>query len=106
MDGDVDRLGEHHACYSAPKDDRIYSYMTGMFAGIPFTARGYCVFNPETAPELPATAAGTLPYMCNYAMSDMPDGFVGGQATWIGMTTNIDGYLKTRIVTIRLLNII
>src|SRR5439155_21769806 len=46
---DSEPLGGHHGCYSVNKDNKIYGYMTGTFAGIPFTARGYCVFNPERA---------------------------------------------------------
>ena len=99
---DADPLGQHHGCYSINKDNKIYSYMTGTFVGIPFTARGYCVFNPERAPEPPASAAGTLPYMCNYGISDLPEGYIGGQSTWNGMTTDFHDYLTTTIGTVRL----
>jgi hypothetical protein len=95
--GEVRRLGGHHGCYSVNKDGLIYSYMTGTFAGLPFTARGTCVFNPERAP-----APAVTPYTCNYALSDLPTGYVGGQATWNGITTNDPGYLTTTIGTIRL----
>jgi hypothetical protein len=76
--------------------------MTGTFAGVSFTARGYCVFDPERAPELPGSAEGTLPYMCNYEISDLPDGYIGGQSTWNGITTDLHGYLTTTIGTVRL----
>jgi len=99
---DAEPLGQHHGCYSTNKDNKIYSYMTGTFVGIPFTARGYCVFNPERAPEPPASAAGTLPYMCNYGISDLPEGYIGGQSTWNGMTTDFHDYLTTTIGTVRL----
>ena len=99
---DSETLGGHHGCYSVNKDNKIYGYMTGTFAGIPFTARGYCVFNPERAPELPGSAAGTLPYICNYGISDLPEGYIGGQFTWNGITTDFHGYLTTTIGTVRL----
>jgi hypothetical protein len=99
---DAEPVGGHHGCYSINKDNKIYSYMTGTFAGVPFTARGYCVFNPDRAPEPPASAAGTLPYMCNYGMSDLPEGYVRGQSTWNGITTDLNGYLTTTMGTVRL----
>jgi hypothetical protein len=97
VDGAVQRLGEHHGCYSVNKNEMIYCYMTGTFADMPFTARGTCVFNPERAPE-----PGVTPYTCNYAMSDLPNGYVGGQSTWNGVTTDDPGYLTTTIGTVRL----
>ena len=90
------RLGGHHGCYSVNKNGLIYSYMTGTFAGIRFTARGTCTFNPERSPQ-----SGVSPYSCNYAMSDLPDGYVGGQATLNGVTTDISGCLTTTVGTIR-----
>ena len=91
------RLGEHHGCYSVNKNGLIYSYMTGTFAGIRFTARGTCTFNLERAPQ-----SGVSPYSCNYAMSDLPEGYVGGQSTWNGVTTDISEYLTTTVGAIRL----
>lgn len=97
VDAKAGRLGGHHGCYSVNKNGSIYSYMTGTFAGIRFTARGTCTFNPERAPQ-----PGVSPYSCNYAMSDLPDGYVGGQVTWNGVTTDVSGYLTTTVGTIRL----
>ena len=91
------RLGEHHGCYSVNKNGLIYSYMTGTFAGIRFTARGTCTFDLERAPQ-----SGVSPYTCNYAMSDLSDGYVGGQSMWNGVTTDISGYLTTTVGAIRL----
>jgi hypothetical protein len=95
--GSVQRVGGHHGCYSVNKNRTIYSYMTGTFAGIPFAARGTCVFNPERAPK-----PDVSPYTCNYSFSDLPQDYVGGQATWNGVTTGDPGYLTTTIGTIRL----
>jgi len=97
VDENVQRLGGHHGCYSVNKNGMIYAYMTGTFVGIPFTARGTCVFNPERAPY-----PGVSPYTCSYAFSDLPSGYVGGQVTWNGATTDEPGYLTTTIGTIRL----
>jgi len=97
LNGNVQAVGGHHGCYSINRNGMIYSYMTGTVAGIPFTARGTCVFNPERAPQ-----TGVSPYTCNYAMSDLPDGYVGGQSTWNGVTTDVPGYLTTTIGSVRL----
>ena len=97
VDANVQRLGGHHGCYSVNKNRMIYSYMTGTLAGITFTARGSCIFNPDRAPQL-----GVRPYTCNYVMSDLAAGYVGGQSTWNGVTTDIPGYLTTTIGSIRL----
>jgi len=97
LNGNIQHVGGHRGCYSVNKNGMIYSYMTGTFAGIPFTARGTCVFNPERAPQ-----PGVGPYTCNYAMSDLPNGYIGGQSTWNGVTTDIPGYLTTTIGSIRL----
>ena len=97
VNASVQLLGGHHGCYSVNTNERIYSYMTGTVVGIPFTARGTCVFNPERAPE-----PGVRPYTCNYAMSGLPEGYVGGQSTWNGVTTDNPGYLTTTIGGIRL----
>lgn len=69
-DGQVHGLGGHHGCYSVNKDGMIYSYMTGVFAGIPFTARGTCVFNAERAPQ-PATT----PYTASFTLRHAPREF-------------------------------
>jgi hypothetical protein len=97
VNANIQPLGGHHGCYSVNKNGMIYSYMTGTVVGISFTARGTCVFNPERAPE-----PGVSPYTCNYAMSDLPEDYVGGQSTWNGVTTDISGYLTTTIGSIRL----
>jgi hypothetical protein len=97
VNANVQHLGGHHGCYSVNKNGMIYSYMTGTVVGVPFTARGTCVFNPERAPE-----PGVSPYTCNYAMSDLPEAYIGGQSTWNGVTTDISGYLTTTIGSIRL----
>ena len=93
----VNPVGMHYGCYSVNKNGMIYSYMTGMLAGIPFIARGTCVFNPERAPQ-----TGVTPYTCSYAMSDLPESYVGGQSTWNGVTTEIPGYFTTTIGSVRL----
>ena len=97
LNAKAQRHGEHHGCYSVNKNGMIYSYMTGTFAGIRFSARGTCEFNPERAPQ-----SSVSPYTCNYAMSDLSDGYVGGQVTWNGVTTDISGYLTTTVGAIRL----
>jgi hypothetical protein len=91
------RLGEHHGCYSVRKNGLIHSYMTGTFAAIRFTARGTCTFNLDRAPQ-----SGVTPYTCNYAMTDLSNGYVGGQSTWNGVTTDISGYVTTTVGAIRL----
>jgi hypothetical protein len=97
IDGAVRPLGNFRGCYSARIDGKNYSYGKGTIAGIPFTIRGSCTAAPERDP-----APGVTSYACDYALSDLPPDYVGGQSLWNGVATEQDGYLTTTIATIRL----
>lgn len=93
----VQRLGQLRGCYSARIDGKNYSYGKGTLAGIPFMFRGSCTVAPARDPAPDVTS-----YACDYTLSELPPGYVGGHSLWNGITTEQDGYLTTTIATIRL----
>ena len=90
-------VGSHRGCYSDVVDGVTWTYAEGTFAGIPFKLRGNCAPKSDKAPQ-----RGSIPYTCTYSMIELPTRYVGGIATFNGMSTTNTGYLTSAIATLRL----
>ena len=105
VDANVATIGQLHACLGSQASPLYGFYVEGALGVITFTGRGECVAAKRDFPE-----PGLTVTRCFLDLSDLPDGYVGGQLTTntlgsrqpIGDQTDPPGYTQNSIATIRL----
>jgi len=105
-DASVQTIGELHACVgTTPDPQTINFYAEGVVAGVTFKGRGECFVGPQNVP-----VDGVWLQRCFLNLSDMNDGYSGGQLTTntlasrriFGEESDPPGYTQTSIATIRM----
>ena len=104
-DTNVATVGRLHGCLGSQASPIYGFYVEGALGAIAFTGRGECRAAKRDFPE-----PGMTVTRCFLDLSDLPDGYVGGQLTTntlgsrqpIGDQTDPPGYTQSSIATIRL----
>ena len=105
IDTNVATIGRLHGCLGSQASPNYGFYVEGALGAITFTGRGECRTAKRDFPE-----PGMTLTRCFLDLSDLPDGYVGGQLTTntlgsrqpLGDQTDPPGYTQNSIATIRL----
>ena len=106
VDTNAGTIGDLHACFGSTADSaRTDFYAEGHLGAIAFVGRGECVTTRREFPE-----SGLAVIHCYLDLSNLPDGYVGGQLTTntmnsravLGGVSDPAGYTQPSIATVRL----